>query len=498
MLKVPSRNSVARRRRLKQEIELKLELPQEAVEAFERSALLPSESEAAQLRSTYFDTPDRQLQAHGFSLRIRRSGDDRVQTVKAGGDAGGAGLFARAEWEMPVTDDAPVIDARTPIAELLREDVSSIAPIFDVDVERRTWRLSVDGSRIELVLDRGRIGAGERQAPICEIELELQAGEPAALFALARKIAMVAPVRPGVAAKSERGYRLLDAARGAFKAEPVALKPGVRTEDAFQTIARACLRHYRLNEALLFDHYDPQALHQARVAVRRLRSAFTIFKAILAERDVARFQGELRWLAGMMSDARNLDVLAERTEAGPLRDRLEEARTQVQAKVRDALLSDRARGLLLDLVEWLALGAGPCEQAVREELAERFAARRLQHFHRRVAKGGRRMERLTDEARHEVRKDAKKLRYASDFFAGLFATGKKQARRREKFISALAGLQDDLGALNDLVSTPEILERHGLADQAEDRARLNKRKKKLVGAAVRAHGDLTDARRFWR
>lgn len=483
---------------MNQEVELKLELPPEAVEAFERLAFLPVASGSAQLQSTYFDTADRQLRAHGFSLRIRRSGDDRIQTVKAGGGEGGAGLFARAEWEMPVMHDVPVIDARTPIAELLREDVSAIAPIFHVDVERRTWRLSDEASRIELALDRGRISAGERQAPICEIELELQAGEPAVLFALARKIAMGAPVRPGVLAKSERGYQLLEAARGAFKAEPVALKPGVRTDEAFQTIARACLRQYRLNEALLIDQYDPRALHQARVAIRRLRSALTIFKAILADEDVTRFQGELRWLAGVMGEARNLDVLTERTAAGPLRDRMEEERAPAQAKVRDALLSGRARAMLFDLVEWLALGAGLDRQVAREEQVERFAARRLQHFYRRVAKGGRRMEELTDEARHEVRKNAKKLRYASDFFAGLFATGKKHARRHAKFIGALETLQDDLGALNDLVSMPEIMERHGLADQAEDPGLLKKRKKKLIGAVVRAHGELTDTPRFWR
>lgn len=480
---------------MNEEIELKLELPEQAVEAFERSPLLPGDGEVAQLRATYFDTPDQQLRAHGLTLRIRQSGDDRTQTVKADDGDGGGGLFARAEWEMPVTGDSPVIDARTPVAAALGDAVEAIEPAFHVDVERGTWLLSEGDATTELVLDKGLVRAGDRQAPVCEIELEQKAGKPATLFSLARRIDALVPVRLGVSAKSERGYRLLEAAQTAFKAVPVSLSPASATGEAFQAIARACVRHYRLNEDLLLDHYDPQALHQARVAIRRLRSALSIFKPILLEQDVARFQKELRWLAGVLGAARDLDVLIDRIEAGALHDRIQEARAGAQATVRETIENGRVRGLMIDLAEWLTLGAGMAE-AERQEPAREFAARRLQNFHRRVVKRGGDMEELDDEARHEVRKSAKKLRYASDFFARLFVE-KKQRRRHARFIDTLAGLQDDLGALNDLVSTPDILARHGLSEGGVP-ASSGKRKKKLLSAAADAHEDLADARRFWR
>ena len=483
-----------------QEVELKLELPREAVDAFLQSPILPQESDRADLRSIYFDTPGRQLHAEGLSLRIRRSGKERIQTVKADDGDGGGGLFARAEWEMKVPKDVPVIDTRTPVAALLGDEVAAIEPAFAVKVERQSWLLDQDGDRIEMVLDQGLVEAGERQAPICEIELERKAGEAAALFRLARKIDAMVPVRLGVVAKSERGYQLLDAARPAFKAEPVRLAPGTRTDAAFQAIARACLRHYRLNEALLLDHYDPLALHQARVAVRRLRSALTIFKPILAEADRTRFNGELRWLAGVLGEARDLDVLAEKTDEGDLHESIEAARSRAQAQVIETLKTHRVRGLMLDLLEWLTLGAGQVEGealARREEPASAFAARRLAHFRRRVVKDGRHMKRLDDHGRHEVRKDAKKLRYASEFFASLFVQ-KKQRRRHGRFIAALEGLQDDLGALNDLVSTPDILAQHGLQDEAGTLGKGAKGKKRLIAAAADAHDDLADARRFWR
>lgn len=482
---------------MKQEVELKLELPQDAVDAFERSTFLSSEGARAELQAVYFDTPDRQLKAQGFTLRIRRSGDERIQTVKA--DNGGGGLFARAEWEMPVAQDEPVIDTRTPIAAALGDAVDMIAPAFHVDVERRTWLIAEDQAQTELVLDTGVVRAGERQAPICEIELESKAGEPASLFSLARRIEAVVPVRLGVAAKSERGYRLLAAASACFKAESVALKAGGRADDAFKAVVHSCVRHYRLNEDLLLDHYDPSALHQARVAVRRLRSALTLFKPMLVEADAIRFQDELRWLAKLLGEARDLDVLIERTEAGKFRDSLDAARVAIHAKVIDALESQRSRGLMIDIAEWLTLGAGKVDaegEQLRGEPAEQFAARRLQHFHRWVVKHGRGMTKLDDERRHEIRKKAKKLRYASEFFAGLFSGTKKERRRYGRYIEALKELQEELGTLNDLVSTPVLLARHGLSGDA--RAVGSARSKQKLVAAAEAHKELADAKRFWR
>nr|WP_218036490.1 CHAD domain-containing protein [Sphingobium sp. EM0848] len=476
---------------------MKLELAREEVGAFERLAFLPGESDVSALRAIYFDTPDQALAARGVSLRIRRSGERLVQTVKADNE-GDAGLFARAEWEMPVAGETPVLDTRTPVAAMLGDAVHVIEPVFHVDVERRTWMAVQDETEIELVLDQGCVRADGRQSAICEIELELKSGEPVALFALARRIDAEVPVRPGVLTKSERGYRLREAVKVAVKAEPVPLVHSMTAGEAFLRIAGACLRHYRLNEALLLDHYDPKALHQARVAIRRLRSSFSLFRPILLRADVERFQSELKWLAGVLGDARNLDVLVERIEAQDLRERLEAIRVQVHDRTGQWLRSARVRMLQIDLLEWLTLGVGQVDgeaAALREGAAVDFAAGRLQRLRKRIAKDGENLAGLSDEARHEVRKDAKKLRYASEFFAGLFDR-KKERRRQAKFIAALEDVQTDLGELNDLVAAPALLAHYGL-----DEAGLGigpKKKRKLLAAAACAHAGLLEAPRFWR
>ncbi|MBJ7378494.1 MAG: inorganic triphosphatase [Sphingobium sp.] len=476
---------------LQPEVELKLDLSLEAAEMFARWPSLPAESQTAALHAIYFDTPDHQLGKRGMSLRIRQSGRRRVQTVKADG-RDGAGLFARDEWETPVRGDAPVLDDRTPVAALLGAAVAEVDRLFTVDVQRRTWTVTRDGATIELVLDRGAVLAAGREQAICEIELELKAGDPAALFALARRIDADIALRPGVLSKAERGYRLTEALPAAIKAEKVALDPSMSVRQTFLRIAASCLRHYRLNEALLLDHYTPEALHQARVAIRRLRSALKLFKPVLRAADASRFQGELRWLAAVLGEARDLDVLIPRVVDDSARARLEAAQATAHQRVLQWLESARVRTLLIDLVEWTALGAGLKMKADRSAVP--FAVTRLRKLRKRIAKGGKHLAQLNDEARHAVRKDAKKLRYGAEFFAGLFGGKRKRIRRKKAFLGKLEAMQDMLGTLNDLATTPAILVRYGLP---VDVAAGKVEKGDLLTAAAQAHEALVDARRFW-
>ena len=270
-----------------------------------------------------------------------------------------------------------------------------------------------------------------------------------------------------------------------------ALDPAMSIRAAFLTIAGACLRHYRRNEALLLVHYEERALHQARVAVRRLRSALTLFKPVLLEADVARFQQELRWLAGMLGEARDLDVLHGRL-ADDAQAAIGQARAQSHARVREWLESARVRGLLLDIAEWLALGAG-CGGAADEPVAD-FAAGRLQKLHKRVAKGGDDLAQLPPDTRHKVRKDAKKLRYGSEFFAGLYSA-KKPRKAHGAYVGALEKLQDKLGDLNDLATAPSLFARYHLS---EDTPLGLKSEKQLLRKAEKAHDALAQAPRFWR
>lgn len=479
------------------EIELKLHLTDAAARAIEAAGVLPGKPKTVAQRSLYFDTPDRALAKAGLSLRIRKAKGKRVQTVKQA-DRGAAGVFARPEHEMAVADDRPVLDEATPVARVLGAKASELAPVFALSANRRIWTLEEGGARILAMIDRGEITAADRHSPLCECELELVSGPPGALFAVARRLGAVAPVRLGVLTKSERGYRLTGPLPVAVKAEEVALDRDMTAAQAFQRIVLSCLRQFRLNEDLLLATRTPEPLHQARVALRRLRSAFTIFRPMLGTSGTA-LREELRWLAGSLGDARDLDVLLPRAPRGPLQDRIRAGREAAYDALAGTLASDRARALMLDLAEWVGGGdwlSDPDTRAMRDSDAQDFAAAALSRFRRKVKKGGRDLAHLEDEARHELRKDAKKLRYAADFFAPLFAGDRRKGRRR--FGAALADFQDHLGALNDLAAAPLVLGRLGLADMpgAADLADAVDRAP-LLAAAENAHRALVRAERYW-
>jgi len=481
-----------------QEIGLRLELTATAAAALVASGLLAGDPAALQSHSVYFDTPGQDLSAAGFSLRIREAEGERVQIVKATGSA--AGLFVRPEWNLPVQADVPILDDTSPVAALLGTRLHEIGPAFTVDMQRRVWNVLSDEAEIELALDEGEIVAGERRTPICELKLELKRGTPAALFALARRLDAVAPLRLRVLGKAERGYRLLGPAAGAVKAEPVTMTSDMDAAAAFRHIAGACLRQYRLNEGLLGGR-DAEAVHQARVALRRLRSAFSIYKPMLEDGRFQHLRDETRWLAVSLGAMRDVDVLIERCEVETVRARLVQARAEAANLALAELASRRARVLMLDLSEWLAAGdwrSQPSGEEIRGQPARDFAAAALDRFRRKVRKGGRDLAELDDAARHEVRKDAKKLRYAAEFFSSFFQ-GKRQKRRLKRFVEALAALQDRLGALNDHAVTEHVLSRLGL-DRDPDAAHLAAAEDKqvLIEAAAEAHDAFSDAKRFWR
>ena len=357
------------------------------------------------------------------------------------------------------------------------------------------------GSRVEVVLDEGIVAGGGAQAPLCELELELKEGKPRALFALAQEIAAAVPLRLGVLSKAERGYALAEKILGeAARAEAVALAAPLSEGDAFRAVARACLRHYRLNEIVLLDRRDAEALHQARIALRRLRSALSLFRATVRGKDYQGLRDELGWLSGQLGDARNLDVLLA-GEAGPAGDdgargRLVRARSRAYHRVEAALASERVRALMLRLALWIEAGAWRFRERASRDLAG-LAAHQLERWWRRVRRHGARLGKVGAEDRHRLRLDVKKLRYAAEFLAGL-AAGKAQRARRDRFIAALKELQERLGDLNDATAAEAMTAKlapglHGSAERIRREAEAGD----AVAAAEEALERASHAAGYW-
>lgn len=200
------------------EIELKLAVPDAALTVV--SAWLDAHGEArgeTTLLNVYLDTPQRDLAQARAALRLRKKGDQWLQTLKTAGKSAG-GLASRHEWENEIAGEAIDLDrfaddARAVLAPL----ANRLAPVFRTDFVRRTWIVEQNGERIEAALDTGTISAPGIASTerIQELELEWlprdgasNADAEAALRAFGARLAHIAPLTPSDLSKAARGYRL--------------------------------------------------------------------------------------------------------------------------------------------------------------------------------------------------------------------------------------------------------------------------------------------------
>ncbi len=490
------------------EIELKFLIPPEA--AALALAQLNGEGAVRQLDATYFDTPDHALRKAGYGLRVRDGEGGRKQTLKS---ASAGGVFSRGEWEEKIAGPGPDRDAlaRTPAAAMLAGE--DLAPVFTTRVERTVRIVRVGEAVIEVALDRGELSADGRRAPVCELELELKSGEPAALFDLARQLSKRVPLRLSLISKAERGYGLAAGAEAsAPRRQATVLDPKATVAEALQALGQAGLTHLCAGLEALRERPEPDAVHQARVATRRLRALLKIFKPLTGDEAARRLDEELDWLAGEFDAARDLDVFVgdvwEKKAAGAAfagRDDFERglkaAHANAYLRMEAALESSRTRDVLLEAAAWLEAGpwtTDPALAVLRDSRAANLAAEVLGHRRKQVKKRAKHFTDLDAQTRHQLRLKGKTLRYAAEDLSALFPDHPKRA---EHFVEASKAVQDLLGQLNDRSVRVALIETaaHGDETLARDAARvvLADDEDELLKAAGKALDDLLGAKPFW-
>ncbi|MFO0991043.1 MAG: CHAD domain-containing protein [Hyphomicrobiales bacterium] len=484
------------------EIELKLLLDPQARESIKALPVVgPALARArpAKLVSVYYDMPDRRLEKAGLTLRLRSDARQHLLTVKTL-----EARIDRGEWERRIAKSKFTATdiAASPAGAVLGSDTSRLRPIYTSRVTRTRALIAQGSSRIEASLDVGTIEAGTGKVPIAELELELKEGKRSDLLVLARKLAASAPLRLSFIAKSERGQHLLAGDWGKPKrASTPALSAGMAGLDAFLAIARTCLHDFMLNEAAIGNSDDIEGVHQARIAIRRLRAAFSLFAPLIEHPRIEKLAAELKWLSDLLGAARDCDVLMSEFSIDPKSQAgraIAARRTEARKALADGLASSRMRLLLIDLAgaldaaSWSKARArplsAPVRQAARKLLAQRF---------KRLLKRARDLEALDAPERHRVRIAAKKLRYMSEFFETVLA-GKEAKRRSDELIRQLEKVQKALGLLQDEVTFSRFLieivgeaeaERLVAASPVDHKAELHK--------ALKAMVKLAEIKPFW-
>ena len=474
------------------EIEIKLDVDPASCAAVEADSLLASEPySVAQQITVYYDTAERAIECAGYRLRVRSVDGGFVQTVKPISDS--AGLFGREEWEYHVVSAEPDLSAlgAPDLMKLAKtRQLAALVPISTCNVERRSWLVRHASGDIQLDFDRGSIDANGHSVPLAELEMELQSGDPKDLVGLAVEFAQRVPVRIGVLTKAERGLLLANGELGrVVKTARVQITSAMSVGESFTAIVHACLKHYRLNEPSVIERRDASALHQCRVAMRRLRSAFSLFKPVISDPGCEALRLDLKWFTEQLGEARNLDVYLERKLGAEERREVNQRRERAYDDAIAAMNEPRFRSLLLKLIGWSMLGAWRAGEGAQRPIRA-FALKRLDRLWRSIADAGTELAAMDEQCRHELRIQFKKLRYATEFLRDLFP---KSAKKRRKFAGAVEALQEALGGLNDLATHRAM----GLASEPEWLI-LPSREPEFLQAADRALHTLAGVGRYWR
>jgi inorganic triphosphatase YgiF len=426
------------------------------------------------LTTTYFDTPDLALRRHGLSLRVRKIGNTYTQCLKHRSKPLG-GIMVRTEWEVQLPNEAPQIDLienkkiRNKLRRLGAENLQSV---FQCVVRRQSRKLEFDdGTTISLDIDVGEVTAGDAAQSICEFELELLSGSPAHVFDLAATINRTVPFRLSTVSKAARGYTLLS------KDEPQAVKwqksnlaKSSTAEETFTDNLRQAISHLQANEAAVLLN-DAEGIHQMRIAIRRLRAGLAIFQFNILEAKYDWVVGEAKWLMHELSSARSWDVFIDefvapvaklsKTGSGfeALMSVAKKERSLHRKQAHSAISSARYTEFLLELSIWL------CRDIWRDNTASpkpvnmsdpfsRVCTKQLKKQQKNLKKMGRKLAKMSEDDRHQLRLSVKKLRYTIDFCAHLYPERKVSAFKKK-----LKPVQAGLGYLNDVPAAESLLQK---------------------------------------
>ncbi len=410
-----------------------------------RIARLPGLVRTAPTRPTtlvWHDDQDGTLAAQGLAL-VRDGNTWRLQAMQPGADR---------NW--PPCTPPPMLSEGN-VADLSPTPPFDAAPVAGFQGKRAVFQ----DDTVQLILLQGTLRGLFDDRPACRVDLS---GPIPAVMAWLDRLTDISAQVPRASLAAEA----LAAAKGRKSPARHLGVPTVAGETALSDGLALIVTH--LLDALLHwvDEFRrdrrPEAVHQARVAIRRLRSALSLYRRAFPAPELTELAAALRLCAARLGNARDWDVF------------LAETGTQLAMASDDARIGALIRGTerqrrtaYADLDAYLAsadfnrielrLGAAaslrPWERDAPADTLHLptvdFAATALTRRLRHVRRRGRRLDTLPVAELHELRKDCKRLRYAAEFFAPAFASSFAQSKEVKTFVKRLSVLQEQLGRLND-------------------------------------------------
>ncbi len=342
-----------------------------------------------------------------------------------------------------------------PVRRLLEPvlDVRALLARARTHVLRRGYSLVDDDSRTvaRLFLDHSDLG-----------DWVVATGAPGCASDLRRLVVRLSSGLHLVPAQRDPAEVAMEAAGarpGDYSSKLRVVLPGdAGASTAYVAVCSTLLDTIEVNEPGVRDNVDTEFLHDLRVAIRRGRTLLGEARGVLPAAVVARTRDDLRWIAGLTGEVRDLDVWllglgtlveelspSEVGELGPLRDLLSDLRRKEHASLVEALDSPRYRDLLQ---RWRAFLEDPFADETTPDAGQPIrlvAGQRISRAYRGVVRRGRAVDAGSPaESYHDLRKRAKRLRYLLESFRSLYP-----ARHVARSIAELKRLQDNLGQMQD-------------------------------------------------
>jgi CHAD domain-containing protein len=435
-----------------------------------------------QLEATYFDTADLRLLTHTWVLRRRTGGDDAGWHLKrplAGGD--------RDELHHPLGRSTSVVPAALQRTVAVHARGHALVPIARLSTNRtvRSLRDEAGTELAQVMLDDvdatsfDAAGAVRDASTWHELEIELVAGDKSLLLPLAHRL------REAGARPSSSVSKLVQALQGRLAEEPV--HPVGPPSQYGPASAVGVVLAYLAGEVVHLQSNDPlvradtdDAVHQMRVASRRMRSALATFRPLFDPAVTEPIRDELQWLGVELGSARDVEVVRDHLLAqvaaepadlrrGPVARRI---RATMATRYREAhkhgvsQLSSPRYYALLDALDALVSAPPLAEHAAALPVEELLTLTwrtwtRIRKLHDALEPGGVQAPGAheRDLVLHEIRKSAKRARYAGEALQASFGTPAK------RYAELMAQIQESLGDHQDSVVARGVL--LAIAEEAE-------------------------------
>ena len=402
--------------------------------------------------TTYYDTDDLQLARWGASLR-HRPGEGWTVKLPAERDAP---FLVRPEIVFEGNGGRPPSAAVELVRGFVRDRELRVQ-VRMTTIRRRTGLHDSDGRLIGGVVDDAVSVLDDGRPPASFRELEVEIGDemtPTLLDALVERLRQAGAGSPDQTAKYIRA--LADHAPLTPEVPVPDLAGDAAAGDVVQRAIALSVIRLILHDPVVRLDLDPEGVHQARVATRRLRSDLRTFRALVEPDFASAVRDELGWLAAILGEVRDGDVLLERfrrriaelsdeeqRDAAAVLATLEQDRDAAHARLLETLRSSRYVELLELLVR--AANAPALVDAADAPALDVVPGLVRRPWHALAKRVKALDENPSDDELHEIRIRTKRVRYAADAVAPVVG---KQAR---SFARAAAGLQEALGDVNDAV-----------------------------------------------